>query len=79
MWEVQGGQNSATGNQNQRGGVNKYIHSLDTCLIQYICSGCMSWGVYNRWTGPVDFTGGLETCGKNVVELCWKSTIMGSR
>ena len=27
-------------------------------------------GVYNRWTGPVDWTGGLESCGKNVVDLC---------
>ena len=22
------------------------------------------------WTGLVDWTGGLETCGKNVVDLC---------
>ena len=37
--------------------------------VEIARASCIT-GVYNRWTGPVDWTGGLEICGKNVVDLC---------
>ena len=43
---------------------NLWAHGCYNILRQH------RMGVYNRWTGPVDWTGGLETYGENVVDLC---------